>query len=91
MRFQLLDIVPYVEHPVTGRLVSPAERLDQAVELARRAERLGFDAFSVGERHAGRFLSSSPSTPPRAAAASAPCSPPTRSSSPGFAASSGSS
>jgi len=60
MRFQLLDIVPYVEHPVTGRLVSPAERLDQTVELARRAERLGFDAFSVGERHAGRFLSSSP-------------------------------
>ena len=60
MRFQLLDIVPYVEHPVTGRLVSAAERLDQTVELARRAERLGFDAFSVGERHAGRFLSSSP-------------------------------
>ncbi|WP_395242550.1 LLM class flavin-dependent oxidoreductase [Agromyces sp. MMS24-K17] len=60
MRFQLLDIVPYVENPVTGRLVSPAERLDQVVELARRAERLGFDAFSVGERHSGRFLSSSP-------------------------------
>ncbi|MFE6255984.1 LLM class flavin-dependent oxidoreductase [Agromyces sp. NPDC057865] len=61
MRFQLLDIVPYVENPITGRLVSPAERLDQTVELARRAERLGFDAFSVGERHAGHFLSSSPS------------------------------
>lgn len=60
MRFQILDIVPYVENPVTGRLVSPAERLDQTVESARRAERLGFDAFAVGERHAGRFLSSAP-------------------------------
>ncbi|GAA1965588.1 LLM class flavin-dependent oxidoreductase [Agromyces allii] len=60
MRFQLLDIVPHVENPVTGRLVSAAERLDQTVESARRAERLGFDAFSVGERHAGHFLSSSP-------------------------------
>ena len=60
MRFQILDIVPYVQNPVTGRLVSPAERLDQTVEFARRAERLGFDAFAVGERHAGHFLSSSP-------------------------------
>lgn len=60
MRFQILDIVPYVENPVTGRLVSPAERLDQVIETARRAERLGYDAFAVGERHAGRFLSSSP-------------------------------
>lgn len=60
MRFQILDIIPYVENPVTGRLVSPAERLDQVIETARRAERLGYDAFGVGERHAGRFLSSSP-------------------------------
>ena len=61
MRFQILDIVPYYADPITGRQVSPAERLGQTVELARRAERLGIDAFSVGERHAGRFLSSSPS------------------------------
>ena len=60
MRFQILDIVPYVQNPVTGRLVSSAERLHQTVEFARRAERLGFDAFAVGERHAGHFLSSSP-------------------------------
>lgn len=60
MRFQLLDIVPYVTNPVTGRRVPPAERLDQTVRLAQLAERLGFDAVAVGERHAGRFLSSSP-------------------------------
>ncbi|NYD67307.1 LLM class flavin-dependent oxidoreductase [Agromyces atrinae] len=61
MRFQILDIIPYLANPVTGRQVSPAERFDQTLELARRAERLGFDAISVGERHAGRFLSSAPS------------------------------
>lgn len=61
MKFQVLDIIPYYANPVTGRQVSQAERLDQTLELARRAERLGIDAFSVGERHAGRFLSSSPS------------------------------
>ena len=57
MRFQLLDILPNVQNPVTGRLVSTADRLDQAVTSARQAERLGFDAVAVGERHAGPFLS----------------------------------
>lgn len=57
MRFQLLDILPHIENPVTGRLVSTADRLEQAVSAACRAERLGFDAVALGERHAGPFLS----------------------------------
>jgi alkanesulfonate monooxygenase SsuD/methylene tetrahydromethanopterin reductase-like flavin-dependent oxidoreductase (luciferase family) len=57
MRFQLLDILPHLKNPVTGRLVSTADRLEQAVTAARYAERLGFDAVAVGERHAGPFLS----------------------------------
>jgi alkanesulfonate monooxygenase SsuD/methylene tetrahydromethanopterin reductase-like flavin-dependent oxidoreductase (luciferase family) len=57
MRFQLLDILPHIQNPVTGRLVSPADRLEQAVTAARQAERLGLDAVAVGERHAGPFLS----------------------------------
>ncbi|MGO2112179.1 MAG: LLM class flavin-dependent oxidoreductase [Pseudoclavibacter sp.] len=60
MKFQLLDIIPYQPDPATGHQVSPAERLEQVVETARRAEALGIDAFSVGERHAGAFISSSP-------------------------------
>lgn len=60
MKFQLLDIIPHQRNPVTGRLVSAAERLTQTVLFAQRAEQLGFDAFAVGERHAGSFLSSSP-------------------------------
>ena len=58
MRFQLLDILPHIENPVTGRLVSPADRYAQAIATARRADELGFDAVAIGERHAGPFLSS---------------------------------
>ncbi len=58
MKFQVLDILPNIENPVTGRLVSTAERFAQALQSARRAEELGFDAVALGERHAGHFLSS---------------------------------
>src|ERR1700760_2073994 len=57
MRFQLLDILPNIQNPVTGRLVSTADRLEQAVNAAPRPGRLGLDAVAVGERHAGPFLS----------------------------------
>jgi alkanesulfonate monooxygenase SsuD/methylene tetrahydromethanopterin reductase-like flavin-dependent oxidoreductase (luciferase family) len=58
MRFQVLDILPHMQNPVSGRLVSPAERYAQALAAARRAEELGYDAVALGERHAGPFLSS---------------------------------
>lgn len=60
MKFQVLDIIPYLTNPVTGRIVSPSDRFAQTIQVARRAEELGVDAYSVGERHAGRFLSSAP-------------------------------
>ncbi|NHW48003.1 LLM class flavin-dependent oxidoreductase [Paenarthrobacter sp. MSM-2-10-13] len=62
MKFQVLDIIPHLKNPVTGEIVSTADRLNQVVETAKRAEELGFDSFSVGERHAGEFVSSSPTT-----------------------------
>jgi alkanesulfonate monooxygenase SsuD/methylene tetrahydromethanopterin reductase-like flavin-dependent oxidoreductase (luciferase family) len=62
VRFQVLDIIPHLKNPVTGEIVSTADRLNQVVETARRAEDLGYDGFSVGERHAGEFISSSPTT-----------------------------
>jgi alkanesulfonate monooxygenase SsuD/methylene tetrahydromethanopterin reductase-like flavin-dependent oxidoreductase (luciferase family) len=58
MKFQVLDILPNIENPVTGRLVSTAERYAQALTSVRRAEELGLDAVALGERHAGPFLSS---------------------------------
>ncbi|HEY0500033.1 MAG TPA: LLM class flavin-dependent oxidoreductase [Kutzneria sp.] len=57
MRFQVLDILPLLENPVTGRVVSPADRYAQALASARFAEEVGLDAVALGERHAGRFLS----------------------------------
>ena len=60
MRFQVLDIVPHAPHPVTGEIVSVHERLERVVETAVLAERLGFDSYAVGERHAGDFVSSAP-------------------------------
>ena len=65
MRFQLLDILPHYQNPVTGRLVSTAERYSQAITAAQRAEQLGFDAVALGERHAGPFLSSGITRPAR--------------------------
>ncbi|GAA5201633.1 LLM class flavin-dependent oxidoreductase [Microbacterium jejuense] len=60
MRFQLLDIVPYRADPITGRQVSPSERFAETLRQAIRAEELGLDAVAIGERHAGHFISSSP-------------------------------
>ena len=60
VRFQVLDIVPHSPHPVTGELISVHERLERVVEIAVLAERVGFDSYAVGERHAGEFVSSSP-------------------------------
>ena len=42
MKFQVLDIIPHLKNPVTGEIVSTADRLNQVVETARRAEELGF-------------------------------------------------
>lgn len=58
MRFQVLDILPHLANPVTGRQINPDERLSQALTSARYAEEFGLDAVALGERHAGPFLSS---------------------------------
>ncbi|MEW2505516.1 LLM class flavin-dependent oxidoreductase [Amycolatopsis sp. NPDC047767] len=57
MRFQLLDILPHLQNPVTGRIVSTSDRYAQALNTTQRAEQVGFDAVALGERHAGPFLS----------------------------------
>ncbi|MER8044053.1 LLM class flavin-dependent oxidoreductase [Streptomyces sp. NPDC094032] len=61
MKFQVLSLIGHAPHPLTGELDSPADRLEQVLTVGEAAERLGFDAYSIGERHTGPFLSSSPS------------------------------
>jgi alkanesulfonate monooxygenase SsuD/methylene tetrahydromethanopterin reductase-like flavin-dependent oxidoreductase (luciferase family) len=58
VRFQVLDILPHLTNPVTGREIRPDERFAQALSSARHAEEFGYDAVALGERHAGTFLSS---------------------------------
>ncbi|MDT3400703.1 LLM class flavin-dependent oxidoreductase [Streptomyces sp. B1866] len=60
MKFSVLTLISHSPHPLTGELGTPADRFQEVVETAAEAERLGFDAYAVGERHAGPFLSSSP-------------------------------
>lgn len=55
MRFQVLDILPHLTNPVTGRAIRVDERFSQALTSARYAEQFGFDAVAIGERHAGAF------------------------------------
>lgn len=60
MKFQVLSIIGHAPHPLTGQLPTAADRLTDVIEVGVAAERLGYDAYAVGERHAGAFLSSSP-------------------------------
>ncbi|MEV7106967.1 LLM class flavin-dependent oxidoreductase [Streptomyces atroolivaceus] len=60
MKFSVLSLVGHAPHPLTGELPSAAERFHEVIETGAAAERLGFDAYAIGERHAGPFLSSSP-------------------------------
>lgn len=60
MKFSVLSLLGHSPHPLTGELPSAARRFDEVIGTGVEAERLGFDAYAVGERHAGPFLSSSP-------------------------------
>ncbi|MET9623063.1 LLM class flavin-dependent oxidoreductase [Streptomyces sp. NPDC006464] len=60
MKFQVLSLIGHAPHPLTGELPTAADRLEQVLAVGEAAERLGFDAYALGERHAGPFLSSSP-------------------------------
>ncbi|MEU9863463.1 LLM class flavin-dependent oxidoreductase [Streptomyces sp. NPDC047971] len=60
MKFQVLSIIGHAPHPLTGELPSAADRLEEVLAVGEAAERIGFDAYALGERHAGAFLSSAP-------------------------------
>lgn len=54
------DLIANGPDPLTGEVPSETARLRQVVDNAVLYEQLGFDGFSVGERHHPPFLSSSP-------------------------------
>jgi probable LLM family oxidoreductase len=48
------------EDPITGRLPSPRQRVQETIEQARVADEVGLDVFGVGEHHRSDFVGSAP-------------------------------
>ncbi len=46
--------------PLTGALISPAQRLHNLIETIELADQVGLDVFGLGEHHRPEFLSSAP-------------------------------
>lgn len=55
--------------PVTGAMLSPAERLRDLLETIELADQVGLDVFGLGEHHRAEYLSSAPAVILGAAAA----------------------
>lgn len=60
MRFCTYTLLDTSPDPVSGLARTQAEAFAHVTRQAEWAEELGFDGFGVGERHAQRFVSSSP-------------------------------
>src|SRR6059058_3532614 len=62
MQFGIFSVSDITRNPVTGYTASEAERIDAAVQIAKRADEVGLDVFAIGEHHNPPFFSSSPTT-----------------------------
>lgn len=60
MKFALISLIHNIPNPVTGEFLTAQEKLQNVLDQAVFAEKIGFDAFGVGERHGAPFLSSAP-------------------------------
>jgi alkanesulfonate monooxygenase SsuD/methylene tetrahydromethanopterin reductase-like flavin-dependent oxidoreductase (luciferase family) len=55
--------------PVTGKMISNTERMQDLLEEIELAEQVGLDVFAVGEHHRSEYIVSSPAVVLGAAAA----------------------
>ncbi|CAG7620175.1 LLM class flavin-dependent oxidoreductase [Leucobacter soli] len=62
MEFGVFSVSDITRDPTTGNTPSEAERIDAAVQIAKKAEEVGLDVFAIGEHHNPPFFSSSPTT-----------------------------
>jgi probable LLM family oxidoreductase len=69
MEIGIDSFVATLADPVTGALVDPVERLHNLLEEVELADRVGLDAFGIGEHHREEFLDSAPVVIMAAAAA----------------------
>jgi probable LLM family oxidoreductase len=56
----LHTFVELLSHPVTGKRISPVERLQNLLETIELADQVGLDVFAIGEHHREEYLASSP-------------------------------
>ena len=62
MQFGIFTVGDVTVDPTTGRVPSEHERISNIVTIARKAEEVGLDVFSLGEHHNPPFVPSSPTT-----------------------------
>jgi alkanesulfonate monooxygenase SsuD/methylene tetrahydromethanopterin reductase-like flavin-dependent oxidoreductase (luciferase family) len=60
MKFALFSLIMNLPNAVTGEALTVQQKFANVQKMAILAEKLGFDAYGVGERHGEPFLSSSP-------------------------------
>ncbi|USB32648.1 LLM class flavin-dependent oxidoreductase [Paenibacillus sp. YPG26] len=60
MKFALFSLMMNIPNSVTGETLTAQQKFRNVLNQAVLAEKLGFDAYGVGERHGAPFLSSSP-------------------------------
>ena len=62
MQFGIFTVSDITEDPTNGTTPSEAEKIRNAVTIAKHAEEVGLDVFAIGEHHNPPFWSSSPTT-----------------------------
>lgn len=62
MQFGIFSVSDRTPDRTTGHTVSEAERIQNMVAMARKAEEVGLDVFATGEHHNPPFVASSPTT-----------------------------
>src|SRR5687768_17001865 len=60
MELGLTTFVEYTPDPLTGKLISPHQRVRNLMEEIKLAEQVGLEVFAVGEHHRPDFLASAP-------------------------------
>ncbi|MUL63022.1 5,10-methylene tetrahydromethanopterin reductase [Mycobacterium sp. CBMA 234] len=62
MEFGVFTVGDIAPEPITNYTQSEAERIDNMIRVARRADEVGLDVFALGEHHNPPFVPSSPTT-----------------------------
>jgi putative FMN-dependent luciferase-like monooxygenase len=62
MQFGVFTVGDIAPDPITGHTYSEAERIQNMIRIAQRADEVGLDVFALGEHHNPPFVPSSPTT-----------------------------